>query len=154
MNPISTLRLLLAIALLLPASMAQAHDEGHGPKLSDASRQGGVVAPVIDAKQSTRGAAAAVLYKAELTRSEDGTVRVYFYDKEMKPLPPAKFGGKARGDLEFKKNKKWTKLPFTLTVEDDAFIGKAPPSKAKPFNIDIYLKDGPRELMAAFNNLD
>ena len=65
----------LALLLLLSASPVLAHDEGHGPKLSDVAKQGGVVSPVIDAKEHDLGAKAAVVFKAELVRAEDGTVR-------------------------------------------------------------------------------
>ncbi|MBI4346246.1 MAG: hypothetical protein HY553_05285, partial [Elusimicrobia bacterium] len=72
-----TMGLLLAAAL---ASAAYAHDEGHGPKLTDQPPQGGVLTAVVEAKDAKLGPAAALVYKAELVRSDDGTVRVTLYD--------------------------------------------------------------------------
>jgi hypothetical protein len=133
---------------------AFAHDEGHGPKLTDSPKQGGVVSPVIDAKEASKGAKASVVHKAELVRSEDGNVRVYLYDKDLNPLDLTKFDKTAKGVLEFKKNKKWSKTPFSLTQEDGAFVAKAPKAATKPFNIDVHVAEGGKELLAAFDNLD
>ena len=142
---------MLALMCSIPAF---AHDEGHGPKLTDAAKQGGVVSPVIDAREVSKGAKAAVVHKAELVRSEDGTVRVYFYDQGMNPLDLSKFSKEAKGILEFKKSKKWVKAPFVLKQEENAFIAIAPKSESKPFNIDIHVQEAGKELLAAFDNLD
>lgn len=142
---------LLAASLSLPAF---AHDEGHGPKLTDAGKMGGVVTAVVLVKEAKLGPKAALLYKAELTRSEDGVVRVYLYDKEMKPLDPARFGKSAKAVLESHRKKKTTRTPFVLALEEGAFTGKAPKPAGKPFNIDVTLQEGQKELLAAFDNLD
>lgn len=145
----------LTLIALVCSTTVFAHDEGHGPKLTDAGKQGGVVSPVIDSKQVKSGAKAEVIYKAELVRSEDGTTRVYFYDKDMKPLPLSKFDKTAKGYVEFKKKDgKWSKQEFALTQEDGEFIGKAPKAESKRFNIDVLAKEGGRELLTAFDNLD
>ena len=144
---------LLSVAFLVSVA-GIAHDEGHGPKLTDAAKQGGVVSPVIDAKDASKGAKASLVYKSELVRSEDGTVRVYFYDKDMNPLNLNQLDTSAKGIVEFKKNRKWNKVPFSLKQEEGAFVGKAPQVAAKPFNIDIHVKEGKKELLAAFDNLD
>jgi hypothetical protein len=133
---------------------AWAHDEGHGPRITDSAKQGGIVASVISTKDAAKGTKAILIYKAELVRTEDGSVRVYFYNKEMSPLNVTQFDPTAKGILEFKKNKKWNQTPFSLKQEDDAFIGKVPPLSTKPFNIDIHVKENGNDLMAAFNNLD
>jgi hypothetical protein len=143
----------VALALIFSVP-ALAHDEGHGPKLTDVAKQGGVVSPVIDAKEASKGAKATVVHKAELVRSEDGTVRVYFYDQGMNPLDLSKFSKEAKGVLEFKKNKKWVKAPFVFKQEENAFIAMAPKSESKPFNIDIHVREAGKELLAAFDNLD
>ena len=130
-----------------------AHDEGHGPKLTDAGKKGGIVSPVIRAADAKKGGKAELLYKAELVRSDDG-VKVYVYDKEMNAVDLSKFEAKAKGVVESKKQKKWTQTPFDLVLEGDAFNGKAPAPAKKPFNIDVKLKMGGQELLAAFDNLD
>lgn len=145
------LGILLAASLAMPAL---AHDEGHGPKTTDAAKMGGVMTAVVLAKDAKLGPKAALVYKAELTRSDDGTVRVYLYDAAMKPLDPARFGKSAKAVLESHKKKKTTKTPFTLTLEDGAFTGKAPKAASKPFNIDALFKEGDKEFLAAFDNLD
>ncbi len=148
----------LILAVVLGTSLGSwgvwAHDEGHGPKLTDSAKQGGVVSPVVEAKDASKGAKAPLIHKSELVRAEDGSVRVYLYDKEMKPLDLSQFDSSAKGVVEFKKNKKWNKVPFSLKQEEGAFVGKAPQVASKPFNIDIHVKEGSKELLAAFDNLD
>lgn len=148
------MKLLTVLIALLFSIGAFAHDEGHGPKLTDAGKQGGVVSPVVEAKDASKGTKAALHYKAELVRSEDGTVRLYLYDKEMNPLDLEKFDKKAKGTLGVTKKKKYTKTPFELSVEENAFVAKAPKPSSKPFNIDIIVKEGSKEYLTAFDNLD
>lgn len=145
------LGILLAATLSLPAL---AHDEGHGPKLTDAGKMGGVVTAVVLASDAKLGAKAPMVYKAELTRSDDGTVRVNFYDKDMKPLDIASLPKTAKASLEARKKKKWTSTPFNLMKTADGYDGKAPKPAGKPFNIDIRITEGKRELLAAFDGLD
>ena len=109
---------------------------------------------MIDAKESSKGPKADVIYKAELTRSDDGTVRLYFYDKDMNSLDLAKLDKTAKAVLMFKKSKKWTKTPFTLTQKEGAFEGTAPKAASKPYFIDIHVMEGGKKLLTAFDNLD
>jgi hypothetical protein len=95
-----------------------------------------------------------LVYKAELTRTEDGTVRVYFYDAQMKSLDLASLPKTAKAMLQSKKRKKWTSIPFLLEKTADGYIGKAPKPAGRPFNIDVTFKEGERELLAAFDGLD
>lgn len=147
----SCIGILLGALLSMPAL---AHDEGHGPKTSDAGKMGGVVTAVVLAAEAKLGPKAALRYKAELTRSEDGIVRIYLYDKAMKPLDPARFGRSAKAVLESHKKKKTSRTPFNLAMENGAYTGKAPKASTKPFNIDATFKEGDKELLAAFDNLD
>lgn len=146
---------LVALTLSL-AAPSPAHDEGHGPKLTDAGKMGGVVTSVVAAKDAKLGPKAAMLYKAELTRAEDGTVRVYLYDAAMKPLDGARFGKDAKAVLIAlkRKGKKETLSPFKLLFKDGAFAGQAPKAASKPFNIDVTFTEGKEKLLAAFDNLD
>ncbi len=146
--------IIMGTLVLVPAARLAAHDEGHGPKLTDQAKQGGVVSPVIDKKDIKLGAKAAVVYKAELVRSDDGTVRVYLYDKNMVPLNLSAFEATAKGAVEMKKNKKWTTVPFELKKESDSFTGMAPKSPTKPFNIDVTYTEKGKQLLSAFDNLD
>ena len=131
-----------------------AHDEGHGPKLTDTGNYGGVITAVVESKDAGKGAQAPLLYKAELVRSEDGTVRVYVYDKNLKPLPVESLEKTAKAVVISSKGGKEITTPFTLNLEGISLVGKAPPPAAKPFNIDLTFKTKDKELLAAFDNLD
>ncbi len=145
--------LVLALAFCF-AGATQAHDEGHGPKLSDSGKYGGLVSSVILKADEKRGASAPLVHKAELVRSADGTTRVYLYDTEMKPLEIKGFDPKGSASLAAKVKGKWKNTEFALEQKDIAFVGKMPMIKAKPYNIDITLKQDGKELLAAFDNLD
>lgn len=143
--------LLLAAAL---STAAYAHDEGHGPKLTDQPPQGGVLTAVVEAKDAKLGPKAPLVYKAEIVRSEDGTVRVTLYDQELKPLDVKKFDKKADAVLIVEKKKKVATKKFPLALDEGSFVGKMPKPSGKPYNIDVTVTEGKRKLLAAFDNLD
>jgi hypothetical protein len=146
-----TVRLLI-IALAIHGSVL-AHDEGHGPKLTDTAKHGGLVAPVIAASESKLGSKATVVYKAELVRGDENKTRLYLYDAKMEPLKLDGFEKTAKAVLETL-GKKSKRTDFELKLENDAFVGTAPKATKKPFNIDVHLKEGDRSLLVAFDNLD
>lgn len=146
--------LALICGMVSVAGGAWAHDEGHGPKLTDTPTKGGVVSPVIDMKSIKKGSKAEVIYKAELVRAEDGKVSVFLYDSSMKLLDLSRFGSKADAKVEVKIKKKFSETPFSLSAAGDSFSGQMPKPKKKPYNIDVILKEGERQLLAAFDNLD
>lgn len=148
------MKLTLAAAVLMVATAAFAHDEGHGPKLTDTPRQGGIVSPVVNAADAKLGPKAALVYKAELVRLDDGTVRVHYYDSSMQPLALETFAKTAKALLLVERRGKTTRTPFDLTLQDGVYTGKAPTPSAKPFNIDVTVQEGHRKLLAAFDNLD
>ena len=131
-----------------------AHDEGHGPKLTDAPKQGGVVTSVVLAKDAKLGTKAELYHKAELVRSADGTVRVYFYDKAMNPLKAGTFSPAGKAILITSKKGKVTTQNFELKYGEDHFEGKSPRPSRRPYNIDVKVMQGEKELLAAFDNLD
>jgi len=143
--------LVLAFAVALNAL---AHDEGHGPKLTDSPKQGGVLTSVVLAKDASKGTKADLVYKAEIVRSADNTVRVYYYDKSMNPVKLDGFAKSAKADLITAKKGKFTIQKFELGLVADHFEGKAPKAARKPYNIDVKVMEGERELLAAFDNLD
>lgn len=145
--------LLAAISLGFFIS-AYAHDEGHGPKLSDTGKYGGLVSGVVLKSDAKLGAKAPLVHKAELVRSSDGMVRFYLYDQKMAPLDLKTMSTKATASLAAKVKGKWKDLSFDLEVKDGVFIGKMPKPEAKPYNIDVVVKDGEKELLTAFDNLD
>lgn len=139
--------------LALPASI-MAHDEGHGPKVTDTGNFGGILTAVVDANDTSKGNSAALVYKGELTRSEDKTVRVYIYSTDMKALPVNELDPKAEAKIIATVGGKETVTPFALTFENNAYIGKMPEPAGKPYNIDVTFKSGDKNLLAAFDNLD
>lgn len=143
------------LALCLTLSLnAFAHDEGHGPKLTDAPKQGGVVTSVILAKEASLGTKAQLIYKGELARTSDGTVRVYYYDSSMKQLDLKGFAEKAKGQLITEKKGKVSVQNFELKKMGDHFMGKMPKPARRPYNIDVKVSEGEKDLLAAFDNLD
>jgi len=144
----------LFIMLLALNLSAFAHDEGHGPKLTDAAKQGGIVAPVVLAKDAGLGTKAELKHKAEIVRSQDGKVRVYFYDQAMNPLKAGTLTSKASGNLITVKKGKVNQQKFELDWKDDHFEGQSPKPARKPYNIDVKVMEGTTELLVAFDNLD
>src|SRR5688500_1089486 len=135
------LRIFAAImSFALPAVLA--HDEGHGPKLTDQPQQGGVIASVVRAADARLGPKATLIYKAELARLEDGSVRVYLYDDHMAPLPLTNFGESAKAIVIVTRKGKVSETPFTLKKGTDSFEGKLPAINRKPYNIDINFQEG------------
>ncbi len=147
-------KILLLAACLAWTSPLLAHDEGHGPKLTDTGNYGGVLTAVVESKDASKGAKAPLVYKAELTRSEDGTVRVYVYDQKMKPLPADTLDKTASANVISSKGGKIVSTPFSLNLDGASYIGKAPAPASKPFSIDVTFKSKTQELLAAFDNLD
>lgn len=133
---------------------AFAHDEGHGPKLGDQPKFGGLVAAVIDHLEVDKGRQAKLLYKAELTKNAKGVVRVYFYDTQMKPIS---IQSAAAADAELihrdKKSKKWISKSFKLEKKGDFYEGSLPLKPRPPFNIDIKVDSNGKKLFIAFDNL-
>lgn len=145
----------IMMTLMLALSLdAFAHDEGHGPKLTDAPKQGGIVTSVVLASDAPKGTKAEMVYKAELVRASTGKVSVYYYAKDMSPLRPESFAKKAKAQLITEKKGKVSVQNFELQFVDDHFEGQAPKPARRPYSIDVKVMDGPRELLAAFDNLD
>lgn len=146
-------KLVLAMSLFLSGT-ALAHDGGHGPKVTDTGKYGGLVSAVVLKADYKKGAHAALVHKAELVRSADGTTRVYLYDSTMKPLDIKGFETAGSAGLAAKVKGKWKTSEFKLELKDGIFLGKMPKPEAKPYSIDITLKQDGKELLTAFDNLD
>ena len=146
---------LMTIAFVMAVIItAHAHDEGHGPKLSDTGKFGGLVSGVVLKSEAKLGAKAAIVHKAELVRSSDGMIRLYLYGTAMSSLDLKTINTKAVASLAVKIKGKWKISAFDLELKDGAFVGKMPKPEAKPYNIDVVLKEGDKELLTAFDNLD
>ena len=147
-------QIVLALVIVSVPLVASAHDEGPGPKLADVGVFGGVVTAVVKENDRNKGAHANLVCKAELVRSNDGTVRVYIYDTKMKPHPLSGFSKKAQAVLISFVDGKEDLGQFDLDLGKMNFQGKAPDAKSKPFNIDIVFEEGGVKYLAAFDNLD
>jgi hypothetical protein len=148
------MRKFVIAAVLVSAISAQAHDEGHGPKLADTGKYGGLTSAVVAREDAKLGPKAALVHKAELVRSADGTVRVYIYDQTMKQLDLKSFDKAAAASIGAKVKGKWKTTSFSLDQKDGAFVGKMPKPESKPYSIDVTLKEGAKDLLTAFDNLD
>ncbi len=144
----------LAGILILFSMTARAHDEGHGPELSDAGKYGGLVSAMVLKSDAGKGASAPLVYKAELVRAADGTTRVYLYDQTMKPLDLKQLEAKATATIGTRVKGKWTNTDFPLEQNRNSFVGKMPKPAAKPYDLDVTVKRGKDELLSAFDNLD
>ena len=145
--------IILLINLLLVTNL-NAHDGGHGPKLVDSGKYGGVVSAVVLKSEMKKGTKANLVNKAELVRSSDGTLRVYLYDLSMNTLNTTTFESKATAVLITKFKKKLNEEKFELELKDGVFIGKLPTPKSKPYDVDVTLKNNGTELLTAFDRLD
>lgn len=146
-------KMIMALVMCV-SSLALAHDEGHGPKLSDTGKFGGLMSAVVLKADAKKGAKAPLVFKAELVRSADGTTRVYLYDTTMKPLNLKGFDSKASALVITTVKAKSKETEFALDLKDNSFIGKMPKITKKPYNIDVTLKQDGKELLSAFDNLD
>lgn len=146
---------LLTIVFVLVGHLAFAHDEGHGPKLGDQPKFGGKVVAVINKNEVSKGTKATMLYKAELTKNNQNVVRVYLYDKSMKPMTVDGFGS-GEGELQFKdrKTRKWISHEFKFEKKDGFYEGKLSAKPRRPFNIDVTLKQKDKKLFMAFDSLN
>ncbi len=144
---------LLIAAFLSRAIPALAHDEGHGPKLSDSGKFGGVLSAVVEKKDAGLGPKAKLQYKAELVRSSDGKIQVYVYDAEMKPVDAAAWGKSAKVHA-FPLKKGAKAKDFEVSFDGKTFAGQIPDGVPKPFNLDFVFTEKGRELLSAFDNLD
>lgn len=153
------MKTLALLGFLAINGLSFAHDGGHGPKLMDAPKQGGKVAPVIAANEASKGPGASLIYKSELVRGEDGTVTVYLYDKDMNRLPTpqlSNFNKAAMATVEhIKKGKIAKSTKFSLELKDGVFTGKLSDAPKTPtFNVDVKMKEGDKDLLVAFDGLE
>lgn len=145
-------KIILAVLALGLASIAQAHDEGHGPKLTANEAHpmniGAAVAPVIAKNDESK-----VLHKAELVR-KDGAAQLYLYDQSGKTATDlSAFDKSANGTLWSGAKNSRKKAEFTLQQKGGAFVGSLPKA-SPPYTVEVTLKKGNQALLTAFSNLE
>lgn len=144
----------VAVLLMMTPFLANSHDGGHGPKLTDVGFFGGIVTAVVKKSEQSLGAKASLVYKAELVRSNDGQVRIYIYDSKMKLLKLDDFTHKAEAVLISFDNGKENLSEFSLKIKKKNFIGQLPKAKSKPYNVDVIFEQKGVKYLAAFDHLD
>lgn len=147
------------LSLALVAGISLAHDEGHGPKVTDTPKQGGKVASVVSTNEASKGLKGQLSFKAELVRGENDLVKVYLYDREMNALPEAQlsqFGKAATATVEHLKKGKIAKTSkFSLDLRNGVFEGKlGEKPKTQTFNLHVKMTEGEKEFLAAFDGLE
>lgn len=146
------MKFITLFAFLLLSHSSFSH-EGHGEMPVEPAKYGGILGNVVsEAKMLTKAKHNPALMKAEIVRSEDGTVRIYLYDTKMVQLKLDGISKAAKGVVENHKAK--TKDIFALEAHGDHFMGKISKQKKKPFNIYITFSKGAEKLFVGFDNLD
>lgn len=146
------MKLLTLFTALLLSFSSFAH-EGHGEMPVEPAKYGGILGNVVsEAKMLAKNKNNPAVMKAEIVRSEDGTVRLYLYDLKMVQSKLEGISKDAKGIVENTKAK--TKDTFALQVHRDHFMGKIPKQKKKPFNIYVTFSKGAEKLFVGFDNLD
>ncbi|MDP7320791.1 MAG: hypothetical protein QF441_09300 [Bacteriovoracaceae bacterium] len=142
---------ILSLLLLTISFQTYAHDQGHGPAITDESMQGGKVAAIIDYKQVNEGRKAKMLYKGELV-IEGLNVKLYLYDKNMKEVSLNDFS-KTITATQLERGRETT---FKLSKKSSKkfYQGTRKKNKRVPYNIDIQFKTGKTTLFGAFDGLD
>ncbi len=143
--------LLISLTLLFSVS-ALAH-EGHGEMPTELSKFGGNMGNVVsETKMKAKAKTNPPLMKAEIVRTDSGTVRVYLYDLKMNQIKVDGLSKEAQGIVDNRKAK--TKDKFTLTAHGDHFMGTMPKQKKRPFDIYVTFSKGTEKLFVGFDNLD
>lgn len=146
-------KILYALTLMFSLSV-YAHEGGHG-EVAESGKFGGITAPVVSKTQAGMGDKAKVIFKSELVRSADGTLRIYLFDNKMNLLPLEAFSEKIDARLEVKKKGKFTYVgQFVLVKNGNHYVGKLPAIEYKPFNIDLFFSHQKQQIFAGFSNLD
>jgi hypothetical protein len=142
-------KMFLTSALALGMSFAaNAHDEGHGPKLKaadNAPKHGGKVVSLIE-----KGNESTMVHKAELVRT-DKKVQLFIYGGDVPPAEGLKdFSPKAKGVAwsGAKTNRK--KHEFNLEQKDGAFVGTLPSGANPPLTVEVIVSKNGKEYLSAF----
>ena len=137
--------LLLVAAALVSSSIGLAHDGGHGPKMTESGKFGGVMADIKDKTSAS-------VYKSELVKTSDGKVQLKVYDKAGKSVDLAGWDkvAKATAVSGHKGSKKDS--AFELTHDGTAFTGNVPAEVKAPFTLNVSFNEKGKELKTSFAN--
>ena len=145
------------IFIFLLSLNAFAHDGGHGPAVKDGGLYGGILASVMKTSdmKGHHHDNAPIQYKAELIRAQDGTLTLYFHDKDMKKNSLADFSTDIMVKMEVKKGGKYVYVgEFKMIKKDHLYKGKLPAVRTRPFNLDVFPVVKNEKFFVGFSNLD
>lgn len=147
------MKLMVLISVYLFSLTSFCH-EGHGEMPTGPAKFGGMLGNVVlETKgHDHKGHDHRPLLKAEIVRSEDGTVRLYIYDLKMNQLKTDTFTSQASATVDNRRAR--TKDKFVLKAMGEHFQGTMPKQKKRPFDIYVTLTRGKEQLFVAFDNLD
>lgn len=144
-------KLLFVVSLVfMTIQPAIAHDEGHGPKIKKQGKFGGKISSVI-LKSEELSKDAKIQYIAELTKNNDGKLRIYFYDSEMNETKI--LVENLKGEFSFK-NKKTSKNEihkFAFQAGKDGVEANIPKEITRLSNIEITFSLKGTDYFVAFS---
>lgn len=129
----------LVLVLLLPLIL-KAHENHAIPMEKNAPRFGGKVSVINEH------------YMSELVIGSDMTVKLYIYDKSMRSVELKDIPNTIKGQLRNKGEKAGAE--FELVKSSYFFVGKLPPIKLRPFQLDFKLPLSGKTLSLTFKDLD
>lgn len=91
---------------------------------------------------------------AEIIISDEGVIRLYIYDGNMKEIPLTEFSNFANVNLSFKKSKVRHAMNFSIKKESKYYKGDLPKVGKKPFTLEIELSKLKVKHKVLFKNLD
>ena len=142
-------RTLLTAMLAVGSVSAFAHDEWHGPKITKQGKYGGKLSAVIFKKDATNHHAKAQ-YAAEMTKSGDGKLRLYFYDTDFKPKNISATSVSGTASYKSKETRKSTDTKIEFKPSGDAFEAQLPKDIDKTVSVEVEIETKDGEYMAAF----
>lgn len=147
-------KFLIAVFLFSMMTGAQAHDEGHGPKLTDPAKYGGMIAPVIFKSDVDKGRKAKMQFKAEVTKNSAGKMRIYLYDTSMKPVKNVEFE-KLGGVVYFKDSKtgKSKDAKLSVTKKGEEISTQLPKEVKGRFDFDFTFGIKKEKYFVAFDGM-
>lgn len=126
-----------------------AHDEGHGPKVKNQGKYGGKMTSVI-LKKDHDAADAKAHYIAELTLSNDGMLRVYFYDTNLQPTVIAPKALTGTLIIKNKNAKNSSKTNLVFNPKGNSFEAKIDPVANRSAGLELVISTAEQDYLADF----
>lgn len=96
-----------------------------------------------------------VVLKAEILISDDNTIRLYIFDKDMKAIPLADFPSQLKGVIKQGMGKRKKQAgEVNLAKDKNYFLGNIQRNDKKPFDLSFSFKYKNDDLVLNYNFLD